>query len=115
MLKFARASSGYLIIETTMSATRDYVKTVHYTKDLDKKCINTGPWQETTEADRVWFEKHYRDKFEDSVAKCPCCDSPLYTYGCYECTNNSCTFRCNTNDLHKITAAMLAYKFTVKP
>ena len=43
---------------------------------------------------------------EPSMELCPRCGSILYTRGCYECSNNSCMFRWNTNDFDKVKAGM---------
>jgi hypothetical protein len=64
MLTFKKHPDFYRVTETTMSATKDNVMTVDYSLDLSLKRCNNESYRETTEADRNWFEKHYRKKFK---------------------------------------------------
>jgi hypothetical protein len=60
LLQFEKTDDCYRIIETGL----DYEKTVEYKLDLSEKKCNNDPWQKTTDADRRWFEKYWREKFQ---------------------------------------------------
>lgn len=64
MLDYSTTPEHFVITETTISWTTTKTMVVRYTCDLKKKQVNTDPWQDTTEADRAWFEKYYRKNFE---------------------------------------------------
>ena len=63
MLSFKKVDEGYLVTEKSFSWTTTKTMTVLYSNDLSKKRIDNDPWIETTAADRAWFEKYYRQKF----------------------------------------------------
>ena len=91
MLTFSKRGLNYLITETTHSATATHVKTVEYFLDLSKKRCNDEPFADTNEADRAWFEKHYRHKFTLPVRKCVCGQLPsCHHRGFVTCTNARC-------------------------
>ena len=64
-LTFEKTPTGdYLITETTVSDIGTKVKTVTYTAGLETKRVNDDPWRLTTQEDRDWFEKYYRNLFD---------------------------------------------------
>lgn len=64
MLTFRETNGEYVIIETTHSFTKTWVKTVKFTKDLKRRQVGTNPWQNTIKADQDWFNKHYMKHFK---------------------------------------------------
>jgi hypothetical protein len=66
MLKFIKDPDYFIIEETIIHGPgTSYTNVIYYTKDIHKKRINDDPWRKTTMADREWFNKYYRPKFEE--------------------------------------------------
>ena len=64
MLTFEETEDYYIMTETTMSFTKDYIKSIKYTKDLKLVQINDEPWLETYPAQVEWFEKYHMKHFK---------------------------------------------------
>ncbi len=64
LLQHEKTDDSFKITQTILDFSGSKVYTLEFKFDLSEVKENDGPWEKTTQDDREWFEKYWREKFQ---------------------------------------------------